>query len=104
MKIKFYNPENDIIPLELHLIIDDKYHIKYYKDPEMKSKFHPAYIFDLELDNDLKFNHIQEIMKQIGQEIIKQSKNIEERWDLDSFEIININKTHCKFKLVFTRG
>lgn len=104
MKIKFYNPNNDNIPLELHLIVDDRYHIKYYKDPDMRSKYHPAYIFDLELDHDLKFNHIQEIMKQVGQEIIKQSQKIEEYWDLDSFEIMAIDKVHCKFKLIFTRG
>ena len=104
MNIKFYNPNDDKIPLELHIIIDDKYHITYKKDPDMKSKFHPSYIFDLQLTHDLKFNHIQEIMKQVGQEIIKQSQKIEEYWDLDSFEIIAIDKVRCQFKLIFTRG
>lgn len=103
MKIQFYNPNNDNIPLELHIIIDDKYHIKYYKDINKKSKLHPTYIFDLRLTNDLKFDGIQNIMKEVGQEIIKQSKKIDENWDLENFEIITIDKYNCTFKLIFNR-
>lgn len=103
MKIKFYNPNNDIIPLDLHIIIDDKYHITYKKDPEMRSKYHPAYIFDLKLSHELKFNNIKAIMEEVGQQIIRQSQKIEEDWDLESFEILTLDKISCKFKLTFKR-
>lgn len=105
MKIEFYNPKKLKIPLNLSIIVDNKYIIEYNRNYDVKSYHHLSYTFSIKLKDDiLKIDDIQNIMMEISRTIISQAFDEGIELDLDDFSISKIDKDECIYTLLFYKN